>query len=67
LNAVNRYYKAMKMEHCDETGSDMKFTTRNYGICTFAKQEWDIVVNGTVPPAEHMHHRRAVPSVTVCY
>ncbi len=57
------YFKAMEMEHCHETGSDILFTTRNYGICSFARQEWDIVVRGCIPPPEHMHHGRILRDI----
>jgi hypothetical protein len=57
------YFKAMEMEHCSEIGSDILFTTRNYGICTCARQEWDIVVRGVRPPLEHMHHGRKLRDI----
>ena len=52
------YAQAMQMEHCSETGSDMFFTTRNYGIVTCARDEWNIVVNGAPPPSGHVLHGR---------
>ena len=58
------FFKAMQSEHCEETGCDMKFTTRNYGISTCAAHEWNVVVCGVQPVAEHMSHgSRCVPDV----
>ena len=52
------YEKAMTSEHCEETGSAMNFTTRNFKISTCAQFEWNVVVNGANPPKEHMIMRR---------
>ncbi len=30
---------------------------------SFARQEWDIVVRGCIPPPEHMHHGRILRDV----
>jgi hypothetical protein len=57
------YFRAMEMEHCRDTGSDIYFTTRNYGICTFARQEWEVVVRGRRPPPEHMSHGRILRDI----
>ncbi len=38
------YLKAMKREHCKDTGCNMKFTTRNYNVTTKPSAEWLAVV-----------------------
>ena len=57
------FYKAMESEHCTGTGCDSIFTTRNYGITTFPKHEWDVVMGLATPPLEHMLHNRKVPNI----
>jgi len=57
------FYKASESEHCMGTGCDSKFTTRNYGITTFPKHEWDVVMGLATPPHEHMLHNRKVPNI----
>jgi hypothetical protein len=57
------FLKAMRSEHCEETGCNLSFTTRNYGISTCPKKEWDIVVCGTAPRPEHMMHGRVLPNI----
>ena len=57
------FFKAMESEHCVGTGCATAFTTRNYGITSCSKHEWDVVVNGAKPPPEHLLHDRKVPDV----
>jgi hypothetical protein len=57
------FEKTMEAEHCSMAGSDMPFTTRNYGITTTARAEWGVVVRGDAPPPEHMLHGRVIVSV----
>jgi len=61
------YEKSMLAEHCSMGGCDYKFTTGNYKITTWPKQEWLYIVGDecgqrVACPARDMGHgRRIVP------
>ncbi len=55
------FEKTMEAEHCSMAGCDMPFITRNYGIKTTARAEWNVVVLGKKP--EHMLNGRVMVSV----
>jgi ankyrin repeat protein len=57
------FEKTMEAEHCSMAGCDMQFTTRNYGITTTARAEWNVVVRGEAPQTEHMAHGRVTVPV----
>ncbi len=57
------FEKAMKLEHCDKTGSNDTFTTPNYKIETTPSREWGIVVNGDECSDQDMKHGRVIHSV----
>ena len=56
------WLEGMRLEHM--RNSDL-FTTRNYHIETCPKDEWDFVVNGKQPRAEHMGYGRMIKNIDV--
>jgi WD40 repeat protein len=54
------FRNAMRQEHCERAGCEVKFTTGNYKITTTPKNEWNYVVNGVAPPDTDMDHGRCI-------
>jgi WD40 repeat protein len=54
------FFDAMRQEHCERAGFDVKFKTSNYGILTCPKSEWSYVVDNVACP-DMLHNRRFVP------
>lgn len=64
------YLKAMTREHCNDTGFNMQFTTRNYDVKTTPRAEWRAVIEQFPQPPENMTHykngamiKREIPNI----
>jgi hypothetical protein len=55
-----RFEEGMRREHCSKQGYDHHFTTSNYQIQTFPKNEWQIVVDKREDLADMSHGRQLV-------
>ncbi len=56
----------MKAEHCDKDNSKAIFTTRNYGISTCARDEWQFVVDKDSTDVSYpvdMRHDRKISEI----
>lgn len=58
-----QFVKAMAAEHLDKAGSDVSFTTSNYGLTTTPRTEWAVVVDRQPCAPESIRHGRIIPDV----
>ena len=57
-----KFEKVMEVEHCSSKDSHREFTTKNYQLTTYPKQEWTLVVKSR-PETEDMGHGRVLKDV----
>jgi hypothetical protein len=55
------FKSAMRQEHCERAGCDVKFTTTNYNVTTTPRQEWQYIVESVPCPDIGGNTRRLVP------